>query len=154
MDWIFIDTTRMKVFGLQYKALYFNGRDYWSLDRVQHDTLQSFPWIYYAASEIRTTSDRKHALRLLRVYSPDIHHRSRLTLGTRAVRYLRWPMFFRSFAACLTGHRATSRAEFLSFLGAITDTGPAREARQMTEYFFVDLDRRRVVRARLQLTTQ
>lgn len=40
-DWIFVDESRLKLFGLQYKALYSNGNDHWLLDRAQHDTLQS-----------------------------------------------------------------------------------------------------------------
>jgi hypothetical protein len=153
-DWIFIDAIRLKIFGFQYKAVYSNGRDHWPLDRQQHDALQRFPWIYYAASEIRMVTDRRRALRLLRIYSPDIHYRPRLTVRSREVRYLRWATFFRAFSACIAGHRAASRSEFLALLGAISDTGPRREAQQMTEYFFVDFDRRRVVRAQRRLTAQ
>jgi hypothetical protein len=42
-DWVFVDQSRLKVFGLQYKALYSNGEDHWLLDRTQHDTLQTYP---------------------------------------------------------------------------------------------------------------
>jgi hypothetical protein len=153
-DWIFVDTTRMKVFGLQYKALYFNGSDHWLLDRVQHENLQGFPWIYYAASEIRAPSDRRRALRLLRIYSPDIHHRPRLVHRSRLVRYLRWATFFRAFVASIVGYRITSRSEFVTLLGVIADTGPLREARQMTEYFFINLDRKRALRFRTRRITR
>jgi len=79
-DWVFVDTSRMKFFGFQYKALYSNGSDHWRLDSVQHTTLQGFPWAYYAASEIKRARQRVEALRLIRIYAPEIPYRSRLAV--------------------------------------------------------------------------
>ncbi len=150
-DWIFVDRSRLKVFGLQYKALYSNGSDHWRLDRNQHGTLQGgFPWVYYAASEIRRPREQTNALGLLRIYAPDIPYRTRLIRRGRRVRYLRWPTFFRAFVACLVGYRVASRSRFESILREITGTGPIREARQMTDHFFVDIERKRALRVRAQ----
>ncbi len=151
-DWIFVDESRLKVFGLQYKALYSNGNDHWRLDRDQHSALQGYPWVYYAASEMTGPREQTRALSLIRIYGQDIPYRHRLARRGRRVRYLRWPMFFRAFAACLVGHRVRSRSEFLSILGDITGAGPQREARQMTEHFFADIDRKRALRVRGRLT--
>lgn len=147
-DWVFVDRSRLKVFGLQYKALYSNGEDYWHLDRDQHNTLQQYPWVYYCASEMTGPRDEGKALAAARIYAADIPYRRRLTRRGRQVRYLRWAAFFRRFEACLVGRRVRSRSELLALLGDITGTGPLREARQMIEYFFTDLDRKRAVRVR------
>lgn len=153
-DWIFLDSSRLKVFGFQYKALYSNGSDHWRLDHDQHDAFQGFPWVYYAASEITTTRDQADALKLVRIYSPGISYHRRLLRHGRGPRYLRWSTFFRAFAACLVGYRVSSRSQFLSILGDISGTGPVREARQMTEHLFVDIDRKRSLRVRGRLTAR
>lgn len=119
--------------------------------------LQSYPWVYYGASEMKEPRERTRALTFIRIYAQDIPYRRRLPRRGRRVRYLRWPMFlvttfFRAFAACLVGHRVRSRSEFQSILGAITGVGPQREARQMTEHFFVDIDRKRALRVGGRLT--
>jgi hypothetical protein len=55
-------------------------------------------------------------------------------------------MFFRGFEGCLLGQRVRSRSELGGLLGDISGTGPLREARQMIEYFFVNIDRKRAAR--------
>src|ERR1700729_564660 len=52
-DRLFFSPRLSKLFGLQYKALYKNGPEFWPLDHTQHDTLQGFKWIYYCCSELR-----------------------------------------------------------------------------------------------------
>src|SRR5688572_10469433 len=68
-DWLFMDRTRLKVFGIQYKALYANGSEHWPLNRDQHETLARHPWIVYCASELTSVEQRGHALRRARFYA-------------------------------------------------------------------------------------
>src|SRR5258707_10238327 len=65
-DWLFFDQTRLKVFGVQYKALYRNGSEHYPLDREQHNTMAGHPWIVYCASELVRLDERPHALRRAR----------------------------------------------------------------------------------------
>jgi len=65
---IFYSTRHSKLFGLQYKTLYGNGRDFWPLDPTQHKTLQRFPWIFYCYSELKHVADRSRALPVARFY--------------------------------------------------------------------------------------
>ena len=125
-DWIFVDQTRLKVFGVQYKALYSNGNDYWQLDRDQHEAVQHYPWVFYGASEMTHPRQQRDALRLVRIYATDLQYRHRLSRRQRRVRYLRWPTFFRAFEACLLGYRVNSRSELVALLGDISGTGPPR----------------------------
>ena len=62
----FIYSTDIKLFGLQYKALYGNGNDKWLIDRRQYDDLRPYPWIYYCLSEMKDQSHRRRALHLAR----------------------------------------------------------------------------------------
>jgi hypothetical protein len=147
-DWIFVDQTRLKVFGLQYKALYSNGEEHWLLERDQHIALQRFPWVHYCVSEIQSPKDKARALASVRIYASDIPYRRTLSRRGRNIRYLRWPGFFRAFESCLLGHRVRSRKELRSLLGKLRGTGPLREARHLVEYFFADIEGKRAVRVR------
>lgn len=42
-DFLYNMGTSVKMFGIQYKALYHNGDDYWKLDQRQPKLLPSFP---------------------------------------------------------------------------------------------------------------
>ncbi len=147
-DWVFFDEGRLKVFGFQYKALYSNGMDYWVFDRDQHNTLRRFPWITYCASELVGPANPNDALRAARIYATDMPFRRQLPRRSGAVRYVRWPAFFRAFEACHVGHRVGSREELQELLGQLSDTGPLRDARQMLDHFFADIEGKRVLRVR------
>jgi hypothetical protein len=69
-DFIFADPKRLKVFGLQFKALYRNGGDHWPLDRTQHRKLTRYPWIYYCFSELTTVADHRLGLDFARIVRP------------------------------------------------------------------------------------
>ena len=62
-DFIFFDRNRAKVIGLQYKTLYHNNSDHWRLTAHQHEAMRElFPWVYYAASELRSSRENRNAL--------------------------------------------------------------------------------------------
>src|SRR5437870_12073445 len=66
-DFLFFDGRTNKVFGLQYKALYHNGEDFWNVDQRQHATLGAFEWIYYGLSDLTSAKQHRNALHYLRV---------------------------------------------------------------------------------------
>ena len=57
-DFVF-QSTKLKLFVFQYKALYHNSVDHWKLSSQQHKTLQTFDWIYYGFSEINYNTNPK-----------------------------------------------------------------------------------------------
>lgn len=58
-DFVFLPEHKVKLFGFQYKALYGDKYgDYWKLESNQHNTLQSFSWIYYGLSELKSRKDK------------------------------------------------------------------------------------------------
>jgi len=66
-DFIFFDKKRAKLFGLQYKALYHNGKDYWNISKQQLEDLKPYPWIYYCLSELKNAIDHEEALHFARI---------------------------------------------------------------------------------------
>jgi hypothetical protein len=66
-DFLFLDSQANKLFGLQYKALYYNRHDYWNLDSRQHHILARFDWIYYGLSDLKASKQHRNALHYLRV---------------------------------------------------------------------------------------
>lgn len=145
-DWLFFDRTRLKVFGLQYKALYRNGSEYWPLDETQHSSLAKYSWIVYCASELTDVGNQGRALQVARFYCADIPYRSRLYRRTRDPKYLRWRDFIRGFEACVIGRRISSKDELRSLLAEAKGTGPIREASQAAEFLFLNLERKRALR--------
>src|SRR5713101_6669018 len=69
-DYLFFSPKFSKLFGLQYKALYHNGEEFWPLAEEQHQTLKGYPWMYYCCSELRDPSEQALALFLSRFYRP------------------------------------------------------------------------------------
>jgi len=128
-DWLFFDRTRLKVFGLHYKALYRNGSEHWPLDAVQHSNLARYPWIVYCASELTGVPDHGRSLSVARFYGTDFPYQARLRRRARSTKYLRWQ-------------------ELRSLSVDVQGTGPAREASQTSEYMFLNLERKRALRLR------
>jgi hypothetical protein len=147
-DWLFFDRTRLKVFGVQYKALYRNGVEHWPITREQHDTMAEYPWIVYCASEITRVDQEEQALRLARFYGGDFPYQARLYRRTRKPKYLRWTDFIRGFETCLFGRRVKSKEEFRELLAAARGAGAVREAGDATDYLFLNLDLNRGLRVR------
>jgi len=66
-DFIFFDKQRTKLFGLQYKALYKERRDYWPINKEQHQQITHYKWIYYCLSELKSSAEHRTALHQVRI---------------------------------------------------------------------------------------
>ena len=71
-DFIFPATELVKLFGIQYKVLYKNGKDHWKLNKQQHDRLKKFPWISYGFSELKSITQARNSLHYLRLCKHNI----------------------------------------------------------------------------------
>lgn len=117
-DFIFFDKNLSKIFGFQYKTLYHNKIDFWNLDKIQHNNLKKYPWIYYCFSEIRRTGDHRGALHLARITTTDFPFRGRIHLygDDKLEYYMRWGAFYQKLEKCKVGKRVTSRSELTGLL--------------------------------------
>lgn len=106
-DFIFFHKEKSKLFGFQYKALYHNGEEYWSLDERQHNDLSHYSWIYYCLSEMKSTHDHRTALHYVRIIKPDFEYRSKLRPrwddNDQIRLYSRWGAFYQNLEKCING---------------------------------------------------
>jgi hypothetical protein len=147
-DFIYVDRSRIKIFGLQYKALYHNSRDHWKLDEHQHNELQRFPWMYYCTSELKRIGDSAAALSFARFYPSGFPYQKRLNFRHAPFKpgYRRWPAFFQGFRACKIGHKITDMKAFMETLRQCRDLRRVDALiRQIVDVFLVDLDSKKVV---------
>jgi hypothetical protein len=117
-DFIFFDKNLSKIFGFQYKTIYHNDKDFWKLDKDQHNNLGKFPWIYYFFSEIRRARDHRASLHLARITTTDFSYRSKIYLygDDKLEYYMRWVAFYNKLEKCKVGKRVTSRSELSDIL--------------------------------------
>lgn len=156
-DRAFFSFELSKLFGLQYKTLYGNGKDFWLLDYKQHETLQRFPWIFYCCSELKDVRDQAIALFFARFYRT--RSKFRRTLPTSRplhpdpdapyMPYVRWGSLYRDLKSCRAGARVTSLGQLFNLLGPISGPARIRELGQMGEIFLPDFERRTVLAERL-----
>jgi hypothetical protein len=148
-DLIFFSPSFAKLFGLQYKAAYRNGQDFWQLDRQQHDTLQRYKWIFYCCSELKEVSDHSMALYFARLYRPRFEFQPRLASSSMFREggrpYVRWGAFYRGLKACRLGAKVESNDHLRDLLGPLSGSARLRESMQMTEFFLADFDKRIVL---------
>jgi hypothetical protein len=105
-DFIFFDKDRSKLFGLQYKALYHNGDEYWPIDERQHSDLSRYPWMYYCLSEMKSVHSPRTALHYVRILKPDFEYRRKLhpRWDDNGIRlYSRWGAFYQNLEKCYNG---------------------------------------------------
>lgn len=149
-DFMFLDGHTNKLFGLQYKALYHNGEDFWNLDERQHSTLQGFDWIYYGLSDLRSGRQHRNALHYLRVvgsgfpFSPRLTRRDFQQSGFS--RYLRWAAFFEGLCDCRFGRRITSSLDLQHAIWPQVESMPREIGEIVTDVFLTDLEGRRTTR--------
>ena len=144
-DFIFESGTRTKIFGLQYKTLYANSSDHWHLEHVQHQQLQSFPWISYGLSDLRSTRHSRNALHSLRVKKSDFLFSSDL-LVRDSFPYKRWGAFAADFEACSEGIPCGSIDAFVELMmPGMSDLPAVSEVERMLDIFLVNIDTRRTV---------
>lgn len=126
-DFVFIPEQKIKLFGLQYKALYEDASgDFWKLTNQQHNTLQSFAWIYYGLSELKSRNHKRNSLHLLKIYAPNQFSypaSGKFIQATPPVTtYFRWGGFYKMLEDCKCGLRIGSIDELKNALsGAYYD---------------------------------
>ena len=144
-DFIFFDKKRLKLVGLQYKALYRNASDHWRLTAHQHDRMRKhYPWIYYAASEMRSSREHRNALHYTRFFSPGFRFQANLPVG-EGPRYFRWGGFYQAFERCKVGVRIRSRRQLEEQLWPFAQRDMPAEIADLPDVFLADLDDRHVV---------
>lgn len=144
-DFVFHTGSQMKLFGIQYKALY-RPEESWHLDASQHAHLEIFPWIWYGLSELRSAQDRRNALHHLLLKEPRFPYSSRLARKSLSS-YRRWGSFALGLQECTVGVRVGSEGEFFdAVVPALVSPGSARELERMLDVILVDYATRRAVR--------
>lgn len=149
-DFLYVDKTTLKIFGLQYKALYHNANDHWNLNEDQHNTLQRFPWMYYCMSELRDLREVRFALYYARFYDSTFAFRSPLPQSHAAFNpaFRRWGSFFQGFQQCRVGHKITSREDLDSVIRQCREIQQVRAfVEQLIDVFFVNVDTRTALHA-------
>lgn len=149
-DFLFLDGRTNKLFGLQYKTLYHNGEDFWSLEQRQHTTLSAFNWIYYGLSDLTSARQHRNALHYLRVVSTNFPYDAHLTRRhfqqTPFPRYLRWAAFFEGLRDCKYGRKVTTRGDLQEALWPHVDLAPREISEIADEVFLTDFENRRAAR--------
>ena len=150
-DSVFFSPAFPKLFGLQYKTIYGNHEDFWPLDRAQHETLKSYPWIYYCCSELREVADRALALHFARLYRPRFEFQPALpTSGFfhGGQPYVRWGAFYRGLKTCRVGARVGGLDQLRELLGPLSGAARVREISQMGELLLADFKSRTLLAER------
>lgn len=150
-DLVFFSPGFSKLFGLQYKTIYRNHEDFWPLDRVQHETLKRFPWIYYCCSELKEIADHALALHFARLYRPRFEFQPALPtshLFHGGHPYLRWGAFYRGLKACRIGAKVRGLDQLRNLLGPLSGGARLREINQMGELLLADFESRNVLAER------
>lgn len=151
-DRVFFSPQLSKLFGIQYKARYRNGEDFWPLDKTQHAVLQRYPWIFYCCSELREVTESGAALYFARFYRSHFEYEPRLY--TKAMYrggrpYFRWGSFYMALRECRVGLKVRAHPDLRRALLSFTGKARVREVVQMEEFLLVDFVKRTVFAERL-----
>jgi hypothetical protein len=138
VDFLFLHNSTNKLFGLQFKALYRNGRDSWHLSAKQHRLMKSFDWMYYGLSALKDAAHHRDALQDLRVVSPQFRFSRQIAAPSKAETppFLRWSTFFEGLEACTHGRRIDSVEDLNSALWPHRDPLP-REIIEVADRVFL-----------------
>ncbi|MDQ3816214.1 MAG: hypothetical protein M3362_00820 [Acidobacteriota bacterium] len=147
-DFIFSFNPSVKLFGLQFKALYQNGEDHWPLYERQHLQLQKYRWIYYCLSEMKDASDHRAALHWCRFVDAGFPYQEKLYLGgaNRVRSYRKWAAFYTSLVSCHRGELIQSKEHLKELLMAGQDD-PYLEGLSTVaaDIFLVDFERKQTI---------
>ncbi len=105
-DFIFFDRQHSKLFGFQYKAMYHeDDKEFWNLNRIQHENIRKFSWIYYSLSELRRASEYRVALHQIKILDNDFSYQEKLyPKGSEKIQnYSRWGAFYEGLEQCRKG---------------------------------------------------
>lgn len=139
-------SSELKLFGLQYKALY-QGRngDYWKLRQPQHQNMGGFDWIYYGLSELKSFRDSRGSLHALRIKTGDFQYVRELSWSA-VFPYMRWHPFYSGLRSCRCGTKVESQREVDELLMPFRDRISSREFDMLVDFFALDLENRSAVR--------
>jgi hypothetical protein len=141
-DYVFGIQGRVRIFGIQFKALY-PRPDHWRLNHQQHNTLQTFPWIYYGLSEITAADQHIDALELLRLKSPQFKFRPRLYRENAETEP--WPELRRRLLKGEWGEAVRDEADFQNLFIRVWEVPlMIREGDNMAAMFLTNIDEKRV----------
>jgi len=156
-DFLYVVQPTLKIFGLQYKALYHNAYDHWNLSQDQHNALQRFPWMYYCMSELRHLREAIWALHYARFYRPSFVFRSPLRLGHPPFNpaFRRWGSFVQAFMDCRVGRKISTQQDLENIIGQCREIQQVRAfIEEFVDVFFVDLQTRAILHAPFSRTLQ
>lgn len=142
-DHLFSIDYPVKLFGIQYKALYHNGTDGWILPYAQYKTMGNFPWIYYGLSTLKDLSAPRNSLFFLRLMQHDDVDSTRdgikeyanhyyVELKPRAFYYTLWGEFYRRLVACEVGMQADTQEQLTGSIRSLLEALPISDREQNT----------------------
>lgn len=143
-DFVF-QSTKLKLFGFQYKALYHNSADHWKLSNQQHQTLQAFDWIYYGLSEMTSIKQSRNSLYylLIRDTSMPFIKKYELSSAYNSV-YSRWGAFYKGLKNCTKGVRIKSSGDLREKVNPNKESDLDGFARDMIDIFLTDFNNNKV----------
>jgi hypothetical protein len=145
VDFLFLHNGTNKLFGLQFKVLYRNGRDFWNLNARQHRLMRSFDWIYYGLSELKDARHHRDALQHLRIVSPQFRFRPQIAAPSKAGTppFVDWSTFFEGLEACTYGRRIENLDELHSALWPHRERLPKEITDVADQVFLVNFKEKR-----------
>lgn len=150
-DHIFrVDDALIKLFGLQYKALYHNSVNHWKFDQRQHTRLAHFPWIYYGLSELQSVSDGRNSLHYLRILSSEFPYVNKLDVGSLS-RYYRWGAFYQFLQAGQVGRPVYSISDLREAVSPFGEIEMERTILEVTDIFIANFNTKQLVNLSPQL---
>lgn len=143
-DFVF-QSTKIKLFGFQYKALYHNSVDHWKLSSQQHQTLQDFDWIYYGFSEMDSLIQCRNSLYYLLIQDTSIPFTKKYELvnAYKSV-YSRWGAFYNGLKKCTKGVRIKSSSDLREKVNPNKEPSLDTFARDMIDIFLADFNNKKV----------
>lgn len=150
-DHIFgVDDALVKLFGIQYKALYHNSVNHWKLDQRQHNRLVHFPWIYYGLSDLQSVSDGRNGLHYLRILSSAFPYVNKLDVGSLSP-YYRWGAFYQHLQSCQTGRLVQNISDLREAISPLQERDLERTIIEVTDIFVANFNTKQLVHLSPQL---
>ncbi|MFN6530537.1 hypothetical protein [Nostoc sp. ChiSLP03a] len=150
-DHIFgVDDDLVKLFGIQYKALYHNSVNHWKLDQHQHNRLVHFPWIYYGLSDLQSVADGRNSLHYLRILNSAFPYLKKLDVGSLSPHY-RWGAFYQHLQSCQTGRRIHNISDLREAISPLQERELNRFTIEITDIFVANFNAKKLVHLSPQL---
>jgi hypothetical protein len=148
VDFLFLHNSTNKLFGLQFKVLYRNGRDVWNLNQNQHRLMKKFDWMYYGLSDLKDAAHYKDALQHLRIAPPQFRFQPQIAAPAKADTppFVHWPAFFKGLNACHYGRRIKNEEDLHAALWPHRDPLPREITEVADEVFLANFQEKKVAR--------